>query len=413
MAAESDRHPVRLVVGDDLRRSRLTVFFRLLLAVPHLVWLGLFTIAAVVAGLLNWFATLFAGRSPQGLHNFLVGYVRYATHVFAYLFLAANPYPPFSAGAAAPTGVYPVDLEIDPPAPQSRWITGFRIVLVIPALLLAGALSGGGSAGNTRVGMSGGASSIAALLSWFSALVRGRSPRGLRDLLIWSVGYSAEVYAYLLLLTDRYPRSDPRPFLSGLEPPEAPGRARLVNQDDLRRSRLSVFFRLPLAVPHIFWLLLWSVAAFFVALANWFVALVRGEPAQSLARFLAAYVRYTAHVTAFLYVVANPFPGFVGAAGSYPVDIGIEPPGRQHRLVTLFRLFLGLPALLVASGLGSVLLTAGVLVWFASLVLARAPAGLQMAGAYSIGYSAQVNCYLLLLTDRYPHSSPLAVLPEA
>ncbi len=36
-------HPVRLVVTDDLRRSRLTVFFRWLLAIPHLLWLGLWS----------------------------------------------------------------------------------------------------------------------------------------------------------------------------------------------------------------------------------------------------------------------------------------------------------------------------------------------------------------------------------
>jgi hypothetical protein len=30
-------HPIRLVVSDDLRRSRLTVFFRALLALPHMV----------------------------------------------------------------------------------------------------------------------------------------------------------------------------------------------------------------------------------------------------------------------------------------------------------------------------------------------------------------------------------------
>jgi len=44
------------------------------------------------------------------------------------------------------------------------------------------------------------------------------------------------------------------------------------------------------------------------------------------------------------------------------------------------------------------------------LVLGRAPVGLQASGAYAIGYSAQVSAYLFALTDRYPHSSPLAVL---
>ena len=33
-------HPIHLVVTDDLQRSRLTVFFRLLLVIPHFVWLA-------------------------------------------------------------------------------------------------------------------------------------------------------------------------------------------------------------------------------------------------------------------------------------------------------------------------------------------------------------------------------------
>jgi hypothetical protein len=38
--------PARITVDDDLRRSRLTVFFRLLLALPHIVWLYLWSFAA-------------------------------------------------------------------------------------------------------------------------------------------------------------------------------------------------------------------------------------------------------------------------------------------------------------------------------------------------------------------------------
>ena len=60
-------------VGDpeDLRRSRVTVFFRLPLAVPHIVWLALWTVLAVIAAILNWFVTLFAGRPAASLHRFL------------------------------------------------------------------------------------------------------------------------------------------------------------------------------------------------------------------------------------------------------------------------------------------------------------------------------------------------------
>ena len=44
-------YPVRLVGGDDLRRSRLTVFFRLLLLIPHVIVLALYGIAAFFAAI--------------------------------------------------------------------------------------------------------------------------------------------------------------------------------------------------------------------------------------------------------------------------------------------------------------------------------------------------------------------------
>jgi hypothetical protein len=307
---------------------------------------------------------------------------------------------------------YPVDVEIDPPQRQNRWVTGFRLFLAIPALFVSGALSGGGAAANSRGGSSGGVATFASFLTWFSALARGRAPRGLRDFMAWAVAYTAQVYAYLFLLTDRYPNSDPLVFLHAVEPPDAEGRARLANTDDLRRSRLTVFFRLVLAIPHIVWLLLWTVLALLAAIVNWFFALFAGRAWTPLARFLGAYIRYNAHVSAFLWLVANPFPGFVGAAGSYPVDPQLPAQGRQNRWITGFKIFLSIPAIFLNGAIGWITFTAGFLTWFYALVLGRAPGGLQRAGAYSIGYGAQLNCYLYSLTDRYPHSSPLAVLAE-
>ena len=64
-------HPVQLVVEDDLERNRLTVFFRLLLAVPHLIWMTLWNLAAIIVAIDNWIATLISGRPPAGLHRFL------------------------------------------------------------------------------------------------------------------------------------------------------------------------------------------------------------------------------------------------------------------------------------------------------------------------------------------------------
>ena len=47
VALETPRaHPLRMVVTDDLQRNRLTVFFRLLLVIPHLIVLLLWAIVA-------------------------------------------------------------------------------------------------------------------------------------------------------------------------------------------------------------------------------------------------------------------------------------------------------------------------------------------------------------------------------
>jgi Domain of unknown function (DUF4389) len=181
------RHSVRIVDHDDLRRSRLTVLVRALLAIPHLLWLALYTVAAVAVGIVNWFATLIKGRSPERIHNWLVRYVRYSIFVYAYLYLLANPYPPFHGTA----GSYPIDLEVDGPETQHRLITLFRPILAIPAWVLNWIFS--------RVVQ------IVAILGWFVAIVIGRMPRGMEDLGLYCLRYQAQTTAYVSILTDRYP----------------------------------------------------------------------------------------------------------------------------------------------------------------------------------------------------------------
>jgi hypothetical protein len=165
-------------------------------------------------------------------------------------------------------------------------------------------------------------------------------------------------------------------------------------------------------LPHFVWLALWAVLAFLAAIVNGIVALVRGRSAEPLHRFLAAYVRYSAHVTAFITLVANPFPGFVGAPG-FPVDISIGPPVRQNRWVTLFRIFLVIPALIVSSAVSGILATVSILGWFVSLVTGRMPSGFITVGAVSVRDLAQTNAYWFVVTDDYPFASPALRPPPA
>jgi hypothetical protein len=415
--SEPVERPIRLVVRDDeLRRSRLTVFFRLLLAIPVLVWLTLRGIAAFVVGFVNWLAVLIQGEVPDSLHGFVAGYVRYATQVSSYVFLAADPYPWFRVQPD-----YPVDVEIDPPARQGRWGGVFRLVLALPALALAAALGGGlgfgpsGGSSSSAQGSegewvfwgssAGGAAAVAAFLAWFYALATGRAPRGVRDLVAYALGYGAQALGYVLLLTGRYPTSDPALAEPYTELPRHP--VQMVVTDELERSRLTVLFRLLLAIPHLVWLLLWSIATFFAAIAAWFAALATGSVPGGLHRFLAAYVRYAVHVQAYLYVVGRRFPGFAGQPGSYGIDVEIDPPQRQSRWLTFFRLVLAFPALLLASALGGVAFVAGFLAWWHALARGYVPEGLRNLGAACIRYQEQTSAYLLLLTDRYPYAAPV------
>jgi len=400
-------HPVQLVLTDDLRRSRLTVFFRLFLTIPHFIWIALIGIAALVCAFIGWFVVLFSGRLPQGLHEFIAGFVRYSVHLEAYLFLGADPYPgfyPFSNEG------YPIDVEIAPPAVQNRWKTGFRVILAIPAFIVSSALVGGTGTGGSGGAYfrSGGVALTAAFLIWFFALATTRAPRGLRDLVAWALGYSAQVSAYFLLLTDRYPYSGPERHLPPLEAddPEADHPVKLRVDDDLRRSRLMVFFRLPLAIPHIVWFLLWGIVVLVASIVVWVVALVMGRPPTWWVRFAGAFVRYTAHLGAFFWMIGNPFPGFVGAPGSYPIDVRIDPPERQNRWKTGFRLILVIPAAILSGTIGSLLFVAALLGWFTGLFVARMPRDLRQAGAWGLRYHSQVNAYALLLTDRYPDATP-------
>jgi hypothetical protein len=398
----SDR-PVHLIVSDDLQRSRASVFFRLLLAIPHLIWLGLWGIVASVAVVVNWFATLIAGRSPDGLHDFLAAYIRYAIHVGAYVLLAAEPFPDFLGEPG-----YPVDVTIAPSQPQNRWKVGFRIVLAIPAALIGGALVSG-SARSYGLNYGYGLAAVAAFLGWFAVLAQARLPRGLRDVVAYALSYSAQLDAYLFVLTDVYPDSNPLTALAELPVRQDP--IELEVRDELTRSRLSVFFRLLLAIPHLIWLGLWGIAVVVAVIVNWFATLIAGASPPALHRFLAAYVRYQNHVYAYLFLIADPFPGFTGQAGSYPVDPRIDGPRTQNRWKVLFRVFLAIPAALLDGAYGSLLLAVALLGWFACLATGSMPLGLRNAGALALRYAAQTHGYLLLLTDAYPYSGPLAPPP--
>ena len=176
----------RVTIDASTRRSRVLVLLRLPLAVPHLLWLSLWAGVVVLALPFVWLVVLVRGRLPRPLHRLLRAFARYVTHLNSFLGLAANPFPGFLG-----TLPYPFDLVVGEPARQRRLGVLLRLPLALPALVVLGALD------LVRL--------LVLPVAWCIALVTGRLPAGLVEVLAYAVRYQALTLAYVLLLTARYP----------------------------------------------------------------------------------------------------------------------------------------------------------------------------------------------------------------
>jgi len=182
-------YPVTFKADYVEKRSRLTTFFRGLLAIPHLIAVLFYIFAAEIVTIIAWFALLFTGRYPQGMYDFVAGALRYGTRVCGYVFLLTDEYPPFSGDAATR---YPVDLNIGPPKVEySRLKVLFRIILMIPVYIIAYAMQI--------------VFEVGALLAWFAIVILGRQPKGLQDMIALGMSYHQRAYGYFFLLTEDWP----------------------------------------------------------------------------------------------------------------------------------------------------------------------------------------------------------------
>src|SRR3954451_19526887 len=102
-------YPVVYTQDPPETRNRLTVFFRLFCAIPHMIWACIYAIAFLVVVVLAWFAIVFTGRWPAALYEFAAGFLRFAARFSAYFILIVDVYPPFDGGEHPE---YPVQFHI-------------------------------------------------------------------------------------------------------------------------------------------------------------------------------------------------------------------------------------------------------------------------------------------------------------
>jgi uncharacterized protein DUF4389 len=119
--------PVLVSFAGSSPQSRATVLFRIFMAIPQLIVVYLLGVAAYVITFIGWFGALFTGRLPVFAADFLTGYLRWLSRVYAYLYLLTDEYPPFTLADAE----YPVRLAVMP-GQLNRLAVLFRIFLLIP-----------------------------------------------------------------------------------------------------------------------------------------------------------------------------------------------------------------------------------------------------------------------------------------
>lgn len=213
MDTEKTPYAARLEVDYPVESNRLTVFFRLILAIPIVIVLSILSASADstyvviseagdtvskitttsggIAGAL-FLATLlmilFRQRYPLWWFHFAREFARFAMRVGAYLMLLTDEYP-------STEDEQTVHLEIDYPDVKqdlNRWLPLVKWFLAIPHFIVLFFLAIGGF--------------VAVIIAWFAILFTGRYPRGVFNYLVGVSRWALRVEAYaVLLVTDRYP----------------------------------------------------------------------------------------------------------------------------------------------------------------------------------------------------------------
>jgi len=214
-----DEYPVTFDVEPQLtERNRLTVAFRIILAIPHLILVGgpgvavgggagffwrmndngwrtgggfsgegLIGLAAFVAAIIAWFAIVFSGNHPRGIWDFARYFMRWRARAIAYMALLRDEYPPFGGESA-----YPVTYTVEyPEAARDRLSVGLRLIYAIPHAVVLFFL--------------GIAWFITAVIAWFAILFTGSYPEGLYRFGVGYLRWVVRFDSYLLLMRDEYP----------------------------------------------------------------------------------------------------------------------------------------------------------------------------------------------------------------
>jgi hypothetical protein len=189
---------------------------------------------------------------------------------------------------------YPATFQFDPPEKIARWRVIGNIILAIPHLIILNVLRA--------------VAEVLAFVAWILGVITGKVPLGILELLAMYIRYSTRVGMYASFLKEEYP---PFSFTTTLADPGDDPRVRVdFRQETEGRNRLTIFFRLILAIPQVIALFFVFIAAFFVYLIAWFAVLFTGRWPAGLRSFAIGLQRWSTRLNAYMFLLTDEYPPF-------------------------------------------------------------------------------------------------------
>ncbi len=198
---------------------------------------------------------------------------------------------------------YPVQFSVESPdRTLNKLTTGFRLIVAIPIVIVAGTLGPQWSSYSGGSSIAAGTGGVLFLGPLLMILFRQKYPRWWYDWNLELLRFTNRVGAYLALMDDGYPSTDEHQAVS-LDFPYPDAKQGL--------NRWLPLVKWLLAIPHYILLFFLSIAAVVAVIIAWFAILFTGRYPRGLFDFVLGVLRWGNRVTAYAFVlVTDQYPPF-------------------------------------------------------------------------------------------------------
>jgi hypothetical protein len=196
-----NKYPTTLTIDYPEKANRLTVFFRVIMAIPIMIILGLLSYQGFTndqfpnesywVGILvvpTLLMIVFRRKYPKWWFDWNVQLTKFSFRVVSYLLLLRHEYPSTDEEQAVIVQIqYPnVKEDLNRWFPLIKWLFVFPHIIVLCFIMMGVLLS--------------------TILAWLIILISGKYPRKIFEFVVGALRWILRVQAYaLLLITDQYP----------------------------------------------------------------------------------------------------------------------------------------------------------------------------------------------------------------